>query len=315
MKQNAYSMDTTLFAHVEDTLQLQSDAKNKPAALILLKGEGGDTVFDLLEGETTLGRDWDNTIILQQAKVSRTHCCFTVESNPERVVVTDLGSRNGTFLNQQRLPPDTPTVLKDGDLVDIGKSNAFTYIPKGSYKRLSHDRLQQAANIDALTGCFNKGFLNRRFPQLFYRSIALDQPLSLIIFDLDHFKGLNDTYGHDAGDYVLKELSRLIREEGLRQHPGLFIRFGGEEFTIILQETPLENACTLAESLRALVADHAFNYDGNRLPVFASLGVAERCARTPDHTSLFKLADTALYRSKNEGRNRVTCDDQTQKAE
>jgi two-component system cell cycle response regulator len=129
-------------------------------------------------------------------------------------------------------------------------------------------------------------------------------PLSLIVFDLDHFKNLNDGYGHDAGDFVLSDMAAIIRSNGVRDQD-VFARYGGEEFVILLPKTNLKQAFEIAERLRKLVEGHEFIYDEKRLPVTASIGVADYRQGVATGTDLFKRADEAVYKSKQGGRNQV----------
>ncbi|MBF0189006.1 MAG: GGDEF domain-containing protein [Magnetococcales bacterium] len=301
-------METTVLADTDTLIRLEEEVIGKPAAIVLLKGDAGDSVFDLPAGTIALGRGWSNDIILQSTGVSRDHCRFQVDERTQNITVEDLGSSNGTFINNNRIAANTPTELGEGDIINVGGSQAFKYIPKGDVSRLSHDKLQDQANIDALTNCFNKGYLQRRYPILFHKSEALKSALSILVFDLDHFKKLNDGYGHDAGDYVLRELGRIVKEKGIENNKELFIRYGGEEFTIILPDTEIDTACERAEAVRALIDTHPFVYEGQTLPVTSSIGVAARTEATADPNTLFKKADAALYAAKNGGRNRVNCD-------
>ena len=131
-------------------------------------------------------------------------------------------------------------------------------------------------------------------------------PLSLIIFDLDHFKNLNDTYGHNAGDFVLKELADLIHKNGTRKNHDTFARYGGEEFCLLLPETNIKQAFEIAQRLRQLVEEHKFIYDDKELPVTTSMGVADYREGVFNGDDLFKRADKAVYKSKEEGRNKVS---------
>ena len=125
-----------------------------------------------------------------------------------------------------------------------------------------------------------------------------------MFFDLDHFKKINDTHGHDAGDYVLKEITSLIRTGYLRPKD-VFARYGGEEFVVLLSNTGAKAAAELAERIRAAVETHAFIYEGKRVPVTTSLGVAELRADIESAQTLIKAADKALYAAKTGGRNKV----------
>jgi two-component system cell cycle response regulator len=275
------------------------EAKQKSACLVVVGGDLNGSIFNLNPGETVVGRNPDCAIPLDFSGISRRH--FTVEVSEAGATVSDLGSANGTYLNNQKL--ESPTLLKRGDVIKIG-SIAMKYLPKGDPERLTYDKLHEEAHTDGLTKCFNKTYFNNALENEVKKSKVTGKPLTLIIFDLDHFKKLNDNYGHDAGDYVLKEKARLIRENGIRQGD-IFARYGGEEFCILLPNTNLKQGFEIAERLRALVAKHEFIYDGKRLPVTASIGIADYRPGVDNGTDLFKRADTAVYKSKEGGRNQV----------
>ncbi|HXH32367.1 MAG TPA: GGDEF domain-containing protein [Bacteriovoracaceae bacterium] len=277
----------------------EDEAKMKSACLLVVGGELNGSIFNLAGGETVVGRNPDCTISLDFHGVSRKH--FTLDTTEAEVVVTDLGSANGTYLNNLKL--STPTVLKRGDVIKIG-AIALKYLPKGDPERLTYDKLHEEANTDGLTKCYNKTYFNNQLELEVKKCKITGQPLALIIFDLDFFKKLNDNFGHDAGDFVLKEKARLIRENGIRQGD-TFARYGGEEFCILLPNTNLKQGFEIAERLRNLVAKHEFIYDGKRLPVTASIGIADYRQGVASGTDLFKRADSAVYKSKEGGRNQV----------
>lgn len=279
---------------------LEEEAKQKPACLLVVGGDLNGTIFNLPQGETVVvGRNPDCSICLDYHGVSRRH--FEVSMNERDVIVSDLGSANGTYLNNQKL--SEPLSLKRGDVIKIG-AIAMKYLPKGDPERLTYDKLHEEANTDGLTKCYNKTFFNNHLELEVKKSKLTGKPLSLIIFDLDHFKKLNDNYGHDAGDFVLKEKARLIRENGIRQGD-IFARYGGEEFCILLPNTNLKQGFEIAERLRNLIEKHEFIYDGKRLPVTASIGVADYRMGVNNGTDLFKRADSSVYKSKEGGRNQV----------
>ncbi len=277
----------------------EEEAKQKPACLLVVGGELNGSIFNLEPGETVIGRNPDCAISLDFHGVSRRH--FTIHTSEQEVLLTDLGSANGTYLNNQKLT--TPTVLKRADMIKIG-AIAMKFLPKGDPERLTYDKLHEEANTDALTKCYNKGYFNNHLELEVKKSKVTGKPLTLIIFDLDHFKKLNDNFGHDAGDFVLKEKARLIRENGIR-NGDIFARYGGEEFCILLPNTNLKQGFEIAERLRKLVEKHEFIYDGKRLPVAASIGVADYRPGVVTGTDLFKRADSAVYKSKEGGRNQV----------
>lgn len=291
---------TVVITDIKKTLaSIEEEARQKPACLLVVGGELNGTIFNLQPGETIIGRNPDCTIPLDFHGISRKH--FAINVTEAEVTVCDLGSSNGTYLNNQKL--ESETKLKKADVIKIG-SIAMKYLPKGDPERLTYDKLYEEANTDGLTKCYNKTFFNHQLELEVKKSKVTGKPLSLIIFDLDHFKKLNDNYGHDAGDFVLKEKARIIRENGIRQGD-IFARYGGEEFCILLPNTNLKQAFEIAERLRKLLEKHEFIYDGKRLPVTASIGVADYRQGVNNGTDLFKRADGAVYKSKDNGRNQV----------
>lgn len=278
------------------------EAQQKPAALLVVGGELNGNIFDLKTEVTTVGRFPDNSIPLEFNGISRYHFKVSqVDGDDEEFTVEDAGSKNGTFLNNQKI--EGAVVLNKGDMIKVG-SMALKFLPKGDPERLTYDKLNLEANTDAHTGCFNKGYFNNSIALEVKKSKVTGDPLSLILFDLDHFKHLNDNYGHDAGDYVLKTMAEVIRNHGSRDND-VFARYGGEEFVILLPKTNLKQAFEIAERLRKLIEQTDFLYDEQKLPVTASVGVADYRKGVNTGTDLFKRSDKAVYMAKEGGRNQV----------
>jgi diguanylate cyclase (GGDEF)-like protein len=166
-----------------------------------------------------------------------------------------------------------------------------------------HFRL--AAETDALTGISNKKYFWDKFYESFKVARSSGATFSLIFFDLDNFKKLNDTYGHFAGDYVLKEVAMII-ESGLLRSGDVFARFGGEEFVIILKRCAIDNGLRVAERIRQKIADHVFMYEGQKLSVTISAGVGELNDKYAIAEDFVKAVDEAGYVSKKAGKNRVS---------
>ncbi|MFA6236450.1 MAG: GGDEF domain-containing protein [Bacteriovorax sp.] len=293
--------DTTIvLTDIRAALQAsEKEALLKPAALLVVGGDLNGTIFDLIEPQVGIGRNADNTIALEFNGVSRYH--FKLLASGESHILEDCGSKNGTYLNNKKVESLTP--LAKGDIIKIG-SIALKYLPKGDPERLTYDKLNLEANTDKHTGCFNKTYFNNRIAIEVNKCKVTGEPLSLVLFDLDHFKKLNDGYGHDAGDYVLKEMAGVIRANGIREQD-VFARYGGEEFVILLPKTNLKQSFEIAERLRKLIENKEFLYDGKRLPVTASIGVADYRQGVITGTDLFKRADDAVYKAKEGGRNQV----------
>jgi diguanylate cyclase (GGDEF)-like protein len=168
---------------------------------------------------------------------------------------------------------------------------------------LESHRLYELSVLDGLTNIYNRRYLDQRLSQELADSIRHEKPLTVALLDLDHFKKLNDGYGHQAGDQVLCELTGLLSQE-LRQHDVL-ARYGGEEFALILSGTSGIDGLQLGERLRALVEARDFFYKNQKLPVTISLGLATFPENGQDKMTLLRAADKALYRAKESGRNRV----------
>jgi len=275
------------------------EAKEKPAALVVVGGDLNGTIFDLDKESTTLGRSIDNSISLEFQGISRHHMKVTLAGKD--ILLEDTGSKNGTYLNNKKI--EGQVTLKKSDIIKLG-SIALKYLPQGDPERLTYDKLNLDANTDKHTGCFNKTYFNNALELEVKKSKVTGSPLSLIIFDLDHFKNLNDNFGHDAGDYVLKEMSHIIRKNGVREED-IFARYGGEEFVILLPNTNLKHSYEIAERLRTLIEGHNFIYEEKKLPVTASIGVADYRQGVVTGTDLFKRADSAVYKAKEGGRNPV----------
>lgn len=278
----------------------EKEAHTKPPALLVVGGDLNGSIFDLKTAITTIGRNPDCSIPLEFQGISRVHFKLHLADNSD-VVLEDCGSKNGTYLNNKKI--ETNTKLVKGDIIKVG-SIALKFLPKGDPERLTYDKLNREANTDRHTGCYNKVYFNNALEMMVKKSKLVGDPLSLLIFDLDHFKKLNDGYGHDAGDYVLKEMATQIRMNGVRDED-VFARYGGEEFVILLPKTNLKQAFEIAERLRKLIEAHSFIYETKKLPVSASVGVADFRPGVNTGTDLFKRADEAVYKSKEQGRNCV----------
>jgi two-component system cell cycle response regulator len=291
---------TIIITDIHNALETSDrEAADRPAALLVVGGDLNGALFDLVEEEVSIGRHADNSIHLDFDGISRYH--IKLVHIDDQYTIQDSHSKNGTFLNNKLIEKDT--ALQKGDIIKLG-SVALKYLPKGDPERLTYDKLNLEANTDGLTRCYNKTYFNKNIDVEVKKSKITGSPLSLLLFDLDHFKGLNDNFGHDAGDYVLKELANIIHKHGVRDQD-IFARYGGEEFVILLPNTNLKQAFEISERLRKLIEENAFMYESKRLPVTASIGVADYRKGVNTGTDLFKRADKAVYISKEGGRNQV----------
>lgn len=178
-----------------------------------------------------------------------------------------------------------------------------TAVNKLAQQQANH-QLQSLSRTDHLTGLFNRGYWELRLIQEFKRFDRYEQPSSLIMLDIDHFKKINDTYGHTVGDEAIRSVSRIIKEHARTLDiPG---RYGGEEFGIILTNTNGDGACVFAERLRKTIEDSTIFTEGHSIKFTVSMGIAELNPELHDHRHWIEKADLGLYRSKENGRNQVT---------
>lgn len=279
-------------------------ADEAPPALVVLLGPQGyvGKQFALTNPEYILGRSHDCGIHLDDKSVSRNHCRLLVVGN--EVTVSDLGSANKTVVNGNVLVPDQPYKLKNNDQMKAGNL-ILKFLEKGNIEAFTNRELNEKAVRDGLTGVYTKGALLERGPELIKRSEVLSEELSLLILDLDFFKKINDKYGHAAGDYVLREFSKVITTKMVRSHD-FFARYGGEEFVLLLTNASEKVSTEVAERIRSTIESTEFEFEKVKIPVTVSIGTATRKAGEEDWEAFFKRADAALYQSKQNGRNRVT---------
>jgi diguanylate cyclase (GGDEF)-like protein len=266
---------------------------------IVLAGSNLGRMFRIEGGEVVLGRASTASIRLEDDGISRNHARVCVRG--EELWIEDMGSQNGTFINGERV---TSHALKDGDKIQIGATTILKFTYHDDLDERFQQKMYDAALHDGLTRAFNKRhFLERLQVEVAYAA-RHKTPLTLIMIDIDHFKQVNDKFGHLAGDYVLATLAAIV-EKQLRAED-LFARYGGEEFAVLCRGASLGNASVLAERLRTQVEQATFEYGGDAVPITISLGVAAFNDKVPDGaTHLVAEADAGLYEAKRGGRNRV----------
>ncbi|MCW8994218.1 MAG: diguanylate cyclase [Psychromonas sp.] len=164
-------------------------------------------------------------------------------------------------------------------------------------------KLEQLSHTDSLTQLYNQGYWRECCCSEYKRHTRTQQPSSLIMLDIDHFKQINDTYGHPFGDEVIRQVANCLRKN--MRETDIAGRYGGEEFTLILVDTDLQNARLVAERIRVAIESYQFSYQGKQVKVTASLGIAHITGNIPDYKSWIKRADMGLYIAKNSGRNQI----------
>ncbi len=253
--------------------------------------------YNLEAPALVVGRSSKSDIQIDQESVSRAHS--RILNSGRAIRIRDLGSTNGTYVNDELIDERT---LEDGDFIKIGRT-IFKFLSGGNIERAYHEEIYRLTTVDGLTQIFNKRYFQECIEREIARALRYRREVSLVMFDIDHFKQVNDTHGHLAGDSVLKTLALTVKNKIRRED--LFARYGGEEFAIVLPEIDGHNAHQFAEKIRRIVELTDFRFEGVKMDVTVSLGVAALDQETTDAAGLIKRADDRLYEAKNAGRNCV----------
>ncbi len=267
--------------------------------LIQTSGRDAGKVYSILGRTIRIGRDHSCEVNLDDLHVSRFHAeviCEGVNS----IFIRDTGSTNGVFVNGKRVSEKR---LVDGDKIRIGTEFHFKIRFQDVDESRNQQHLYDAANKDGLTQLYNKKFFLDVLSREFSFSKRTRQPLSLLMIDVDYFKKINDTYGHLAGDMVLRRIGeyflRRLRLENIA------CRYGGEEFCIVLRQVSEPQAAVIAERLRKGIEQEHFEYAEKEIPVTISVGIATYYNNNfEDYNALLEHADKCLYMAKQAGRNK-----------
>ncbi len=268
--------------------------------LTQLGGIDAGRVASLDAEVATFGRAPECTHRFDLASLSRLHARVVRQGG--EWVLEDAGSSNGCFLNDQRV---TRAALRDGDRIRLGSSVTLRFQLVDLEEERALTSLYESSVRDGLTGAFNRKHLEERLAAELSFSARHATTLAVVMTDLDHFKKVNDTHGHLAGDHVLRTTAGLLRQA--IRNEDMLARYGGEEFVIVARGIALANATQLAERLRASIARAPVDFQGTKIPVTLSAGVATLacCGEPWTAERLLGLADDRLYRAKEGGRNRV----------
>jgi two-component system cell cycle response regulator len=307
--------------------------------LVVMAGNPVGQVFKLSQAITVIGRDDTAHIKLVDPGISRHHAMVYFDNEKQALMVRDMDSRNGTSLNGQ--PVTKPCPVSRGDKIGVGMQTVLRVSFGDEVETHFAQQMYDAALRDALTGAFNRRFLEGCLETEIGNASLHGAPLSLVIFDIDHFKKVNDTYGHPIGDEVLRWLCQQVRTVLTPQH--VFARYGGEEFVVLCRDADEAMATQTAEAIRQAIVRQPFRsasaFAGggtqvtqehkpvslNRPPpenqsnirpaglgqqflefsVTSSFGVAQLGAAASTPAALLEAADQALYSAKQGGRNRV----------
>ncbi len=275
----------------------EAERLREQACLLVLAGVSFGEMHKLAAGRTVIGRGESATMRLTDDGISREHAAVEVEGN--QAILVDLGSTNGTFCNGTRVVRQT---LVDGDKIAVGSTTILKFTYQDALDEQFQRQLYESALRDGLTNSFNRRYFVDRLNSELRYSIRHKTPLGLLFIDIDHFKKINDTHGHPAGDAVLAEVAKLL-SRSLRAED-VFARYGGEEFAIILRGTGLNGAEILSRRLLGAVSSKPFEHAGKTIPVTVSIGIAVDSS-IQEVNGLIAAADAAMYEAKRTGRNRV----------
>lgn len=288
-----------------DTFKLRiAQAGQAPPSLVMLVGPVASVgrQWPIEDTDRIIGRAPTAHIFVDDRSVSKFHCKLVMAGGD--VSIIDLESTNKTVINGRQIQPLMPHKLTNNDQIKVGNI-IFKFLERGSIETVASATTFDRGLTDALTGIANRGALMAKAPELYKRSELLGITFTLMMFDIDKFKQINDTYGHMAGDYVLAEIAKVIREKLIRGND-FFARAGGEEFALLLLGSPPRQAEEIGERIRATIESHDFVFEGQKIPVTISIGIAFKHEKDATWEYVFERSDKALYNSKNTGRNRVS---------
>lgn len=284
---------------VEGPIDLYAGIVTTPPALIVVYGNNLGKAYYLQQPEQIIGRSLSADIHLDEDSASREHARITVEHKV--TTVRDLASTNGVFVNGHRVQR---APLKDGDRLHLGET-VLKYLSSTNTESKFHENIYRLMTVDDLTQAFNRQYFQESLKREMSRALRYRRPLSLAMLDIDQFKAINDTYGHLAGDEILKAFVALV-VRNIRQSD-LLARYGGDEFAIILPEADRASARRFCEKLRAIIAAYPFRYEQQTLVVTTSIGLQSYVHKDGEKTisQLIAAADARLYEAKKTGRNRI----------
>jgi len=278
---------------------------NSNVYLIEIYGDNLGRKIVLDKQETTIGRGISSDIVIDSNSVSRNHAVIYKKTNSDgysKVYIKDLDSTNGTYVKDRQIPVNRGVGLEDGVTIKVG-STIYKFLIGTDLESNYFEEIYRLTIVDGLTEIYNKRAFLEELDREFNRCQRYSRPLSIIIFDIDHFKHVNDTYGHLTGDYVLKFMSKTIKNSIRTEE--FFARYGGEEFVIIMPESTKRSAIKLGEKVRSLIEHTSFHFEGKVIPITISVGVASLNSSVFTSMELISLADKRLYEAKATGRNRV----------
>jgi diguanylate cyclase (GGDEF)-like protein len=282
---------------------LEAENANRQPCLVILGGLDMGRVIPVTDQGVVIGRDETCELALSDDAISRYHLEVHLTA-PGLVSIRDLDSTNGTFVRGKRVHSAD---LSDGDKLFLGRSTVLKLVVHDDLDLSYQRELYESSTRDGLTGTFNRRYFTEKINSDLSFGRRHGLPLSLLMLDIDHFKQVNDTYGHDVGDEVLRSFSKTVTRS-IRTEDVL-ARYGGEEFAIIAQGTDFEGGRALGERIRQAVGASTIGHsmtDGSGINITVSTGVASlKSGRAADAAVMIAIADGNLYAAKSAGRDRV----------
>ena len=260
---------------------------------------GIEKPVDLNNRSILLGRDPQCGLRMTDDSVSRRHARIEADGAAHQIV--DLGSTNGTYVNDKKI--EQVQVLQNGDRIRLG-NQIFKYLNSDELEGQYHEVVYKLMTTDGLTSLVNKRYFQETLEREVHLARRSEAPLSVLMVDLDHFKSINDSFGHLTGDAVLVEFSRRARS--VLRSGELLSRYGGEEFSMMLTRTTITEAVSAAERIRQAVSSQPIQTESHVIPLTVSIGV--HCydgLEEIDADQLLASADEMLYLAKKRGRNQV----------
>lgn len=287
--------------------KVPKEQSKREACLVVINGPDLGKKYVLSQASTVIGRSSKVDIQIDEESISRSHA--VIDNFGDELTARDLESTNGTYVNDVHIKEKR---LVDGDQIKIGRT-IFKFLSGSNVEAQYHDEIYKLTTTDGLTQVYNKRFLLKEMEREMSRSLRYNRELSLVMCDVDHFKPINDTYGHLAGDHILRQLAKRIREHVRRDD--IVARYGGEEFALVLPEVNKHKAAQMAEKLRKIIAEEPFIFDNISIPITLSMGIADleeykrvvaSVAESDVNPFAFiKIADDRLYVAKQTGRNKI----------
>lgn len=296
--------ETTAIVNLKDLRKAMAAARQQHHLLVHVQGSELGRVRELNARALLIGRGADAELWLSDDGVSRKHARLLQEG--DRYYLEDLSSANGTYVQGEKI--SGRRLLEDGDQIQMGPSAVFRYSITDDDQKALLEQLYSTSVTDALTGARNREYMDSLLASELSYARRHGNTMSFVIFDLDHFKNVNDTHGHPAGDAVLVQVAEAVR--GQLRLEDVLCRYGGEEFGIVLRSVDLPGAHATGERIRAVIEELQVKHEDLTLHVTASVGCSNRAEKediTP--ADMVSLADARLYKAKRSGRNKVVSTD------